>query len=79
LSNKEIARQTGKGEGTVKVHLALAMAKLDVPNRSALAALFGPQEPVAVPVATIDPEKLHQIAHACRMLLERIEEATGRH
>jgi DNA-binding NarL/FixJ family response regulator len=39
LSNKEIGRQLGLTEGTVKIHLHNIYTKLEVPNRTALTAL----------------------------------------
>ncbi len=37
LSNKEIARRFGLGEGTVKIHVAALLKALQLPNRSAAA------------------------------------------
>ncbi|MFL5043875.1 MAG: response regulator transcription factor [Xanthobacteraceae bacterium] len=39
LSNKEIARQLGLSEGTVKVHLHSIYRRLGIRNRTALAGL----------------------------------------
>ena len=40
LSNKEIARRFGLGEGTVKIHVASLLKALGLPNRAA-AAVYG--------------------------------------
>jgi len=40
LSNKQIARQSSLAEGTVKIHLHHIYRKLDVKNRTSLAALL---------------------------------------
>lgn len=40
LSNKEIARELGAGEGTVKIHLHNIFQKLRITNRTAMAALY---------------------------------------
>ena len=40
LPNKQIARQLGITEGTVKVHLHTIYQKLGVPNRTALTMLM---------------------------------------
>ncbi|POR40171.1 response regulator transcription factor [Methylobacterium sp. V23] len=39
MSNKEIARQIGVSDGTVKIHLSNIFQKLNVTNRTALASL----------------------------------------
>jgi len=39
LSNKEIARQIGVSDGTVKIHLSNIYQKLNITNRTALASL----------------------------------------
>ena len=40
LSNRDIARQLGAGEGTVKIHLHNIFQKLRITNRTALAAIY---------------------------------------
>lgn len=40
LSNKEIARRLNVADGTIKVHLHHIFQKLDISNRTSLAALF---------------------------------------
>lgn len=40
LSNKEIARRLNVTDGTIKVHLHHIFQKLDISNRTSLAALF---------------------------------------
>lgn len=42
-SNKEIARQLGLGEGTIKIHVAALLRTLQLPNRAAAAA-FGARQ-----------------------------------
>ena len=40
LSNRDIARELGAGEGTVKIHLHNIFQKLRITNRTALAAIY---------------------------------------
>ena len=51
LSNKEIARRLNVSDGTIKVHLHHIFQKLDISNRTTLAALAISQPELTVPAA----------------------------
>ena len=51
LSNKEIARRLNVSDGTIKVHLHHIFQKLDISNRTSLAALAISQPELTVPTA----------------------------
>jgi two-component system nitrate/nitrite response regulator NarL len=58
LSNKEIGRRLNITDGTIKVHLHKIFEKLQISNRTALAAVYlslpGPQKKVLPPMPLED-------------------------
>jgi DNA-binding NarL/FixJ family response regulator len=55
LSNKEIGRRLNVSDGTIKVHLHHIFQKLDIANRTVLAALAISQHEARIPPEEIDP------------------------
>jgi DNA-binding NarL/FixJ family response regulator len=54
MSNKEIARDLGLGEGTVKIHVAALGRKLHLKTRTAIAAAGARMRPTS-PAAGLRP------------------------
>lgn len=69
LSNKEIARRIGVGEGTVKVFVGSIMHKLAVHNRTQAALAWHRTNGGAVEVMEITSEEAARFASACRDLI----------
>jgi two-component system nitrate/nitrite response regulator NarL len=66
LSNKEIARQLNIADGTIKVHLHKMFQKLEISNRTELAALAISQNDSVSPPAKIDVARIRLIAQRRR-------------
>jgi two-component system nitrate/nitrite response regulator NarL len=56
LSNKEIGRRLNIADGTIKVHLHHIFQKLEISNRTALAALAFSQSDWSIPVKPPESE-----------------------
>lgn len=56
LSNKQIGRRLNIADGTIKVHLHHIFQKLEISNRTALAALAISQNDRGAPVKSMEPE-----------------------